>query len=59
MGLFSKISEGLKKTRENLTQGVGGIVNSFTAIDEDLLLELEDTLIMSDKIFLPIVMLPG
>ena len=48
MGFFSKISEGLKKTRENLTQGVEDIVNSFTSIDEELLEELEETLIMSD-----------
>lgn len=48
MGFFSKISEGLKKTRDNLSQSVGSLVNSFTAIDEDLLDELEEQLIMGD-----------
>ncbi len=48
MGLFSKISEGLRKTRENLSQGMENIVNSFTRIDEELLEELLDQLIMAD-----------
>ncbi len=48
MGIFSKMSEGLKKTRDSLAQGVGSIVNSFTAIDESLLEELEEQLIVAD-----------
>ena len=48
MGFFSKISEGLKKTRDNINQGMNELVNSFTTIDEELLEELEETLIMSD-----------
>lgn len=48
MGFFSKISEGLKKTRENIVQSVNELVYSFTEIDEELLEELEETLIMSD-----------
>ena len=48
MGFFSKIKEGLKKTRTSIAEGVNSIINSFTKIDEDLFEELEETLIMSD-----------
>ena len=48
MGFFSKLSEGLKKTRDNIAQSMEGLVNSFTAIDEELMDELEETLILSD-----------
>ena len=47
-GFFSKISEGLKKTRENIAGQFAAITNSFTKIDDDLLEELEETLIMAD-----------
>ncbi len=48
MGLFSKINQGLKKTRDSFMNAVTGIINSFTKIDEELFEELEETLIMSD-----------
>lgn len=48
MGFFSKISDGLKKTRDNIAQGMDSLVNSFTTIDEELLEELEEQLIMAD-----------
>lgn len=48
MGFFSKITEGLKKTRDNISHQMEGIVNSFTTIDEELMEELEETLILSD-----------
>ncbi len=48
MGFFSKIKEGLKKTRNSIAESVNGIINSFTKIDEDLFEELEETLVMSD-----------
>ena len=48
MGFFSKIKEGLKKTRTSIADGVNSIINSFTKIDEDLFEELEETLVMSD-----------
>lgn len=48
MGLFSKIKEGLKKTRGSISDGIASIVNSFTKIDEELFEELEETLVMSD-----------
>jgi len=48
VGFFSKITEGLKKTRDNISHQMEGIVNSFTTIDEELMEELEETLILSD-----------
>ncbi|MBQ3052612.1 MAG: signal recognition particle-docking protein FtsY [Clostridia bacterium] len=48
MGFFSKIKEGLKKTRNSIADSVTGVINSFTKIDEDLFEELEEILIMSD-----------
>ena len=36
MGLFSKIKEGLRKTKESMISGMQRVVNSFTKIDEDL-----------------------
>ena len=48
MGLFSKIREGLKKTRESMSASVSAMLNSFTKIDESLFEKLEDILIMGD-----------
>jgi len=48
VGLFSKITEGLKKTRDSITQQVDSVLNSFTKIDEELIEELEEILILSD-----------
>ena len=48
MGLFSKIKEGLRKTKESMISGMQRVVNSFTKIDEDLFDQLEETMIMSD-----------
>ena len=48
MGFFSKIKDGLKKTRSSIAAGVTSIVNSFTKIDEDFFEELEEILVMSD-----------
>lgn len=48
MGFFSKIKEGLNKTRASISNGVNSILNSFTKIDEELFEELEETLVMSD-----------
>jgi len=48
MGFFSKIKQGLQKTRESLSQGVTSIINSFTKIDEELFEELEEILVMAD-----------
>ena len=48
MGFFSKITEGLKKTRDSMRQRIDQVVKSFTKIDEELFEELEETLVMSD-----------
>jgi len=48
MGFFSKIKEGLKKTRTSIADSVNSIINSFTKIDEEFFEELEETLVMSD-----------
>ena len=48
MGIFSKISSGLKKTKEFLFGGIQRVLNKFTVIDEDLFDELEEQMIMSD-----------
>ena len=48
MGLFSKISKGLKKTKENMTNMIDNMLKSFTKIDESLYEELEEILIMGD-----------
>ncbi len=48
MGFFSKISEGLRKTRNSISNAVNSVLSSFTRIDEDLFEELEEILIMSD-----------
>lgn len=48
MGLFSKIKQGLQKTRASLSNSVNSIINSFTRIDEELFEELEEILVMAD-----------
>lgn len=48
MGLFSKISQGLKKTKDAMTGMIDSMLKSFTKIDEELFEELEEILIMGD-----------
>lgn len=48
MSLFSKIAEGLKKTKDSFLGGLQRIFNSFTKIDDELFEELEEQMIMSD-----------
>ena len=48
MGFFSKIKEGLKKTRDNISGQITSMLNSFTTIDEALFEELEELLVMGD-----------
>ena len=48
MGFFSKIAQGLTKTRDRLTGAIDNVISSFTKIDDELFEELEETLIMSD-----------
>lgn len=48
MGFFSKIKEGLKKTRENVVNQIDSMLKSFRKIDEELFEELEELLVMGD-----------
>ncbi len=48
MGLFSKLKEGLSKTRDNIVSGIDSIFSGFSSIDDDFYEELEETLIMGD-----------
>ena len=47
-GFFSRMVEGLNKTRENIVSGIDSIFSGFSAIDDDFFEELEETLIMGD-----------
>lgn len=48
MGLFNKIKEGLKKTRNAVMGQIDTMLKSFTKIDEELFEELEELLVMGD-----------
>ena len=48
MGLFSKIRDGLKKTRTAVVGQIDSILGSFTKIDDELYEELEELLVMGD-----------
>ena len=48
MGIFQKIRDGLKKTRDSLMKGLRRMLGSFTKIDEELFEQLEETMIMGD-----------
>lgn len=48
MGIFEKIRQGLKKTRDSISGQIAQMVNSFTRIDEELFEELEELLVMGD-----------
>ena len=48
MGLFNKIKEGLKKTRNAVMGQIDSMLKSFTKIDEELFEELEELLVMGD-----------
>ena len=48
MGFFDKLKAGLAKTREKLADKIDELLNGSTKIDDELLDELEETLIMSD-----------
>ncbi len=47
-GFFTRLKNGLKKTRDGFVGKVEQLINSFTRIDEDFFDELEETLILSD-----------
>ena len=47
-GFFARLKSGLKKTRDNIVNGIDDLFNGFSAIDEDFYEELEEILIMGD-----------
>lgn len=48
MNIFSKIAEGIRKTKNSVMGKLETLVNSFTKIDEDFFDELEELLITCD-----------
>lgn len=48
MGFFDKLKEGLKKTKNVITERIDQVLVSFGKIDEELFEELEEVLITSD-----------
>ena len=44
-GFFSRLKEGLSKTRNNIVKGIDNVFSGFSAIDEDFYEELEEILI--------------
>lgn len=47
-GFFSRLKEGLSKTRNNIVSGIDSVFGGFSSIDEDFYEELEEILIMGD-----------
>ena len=48
MGFFDKIKAGLTKTRDALSNTLGGVFSGFSQIDDDFYDELEESLILAD-----------
>jgi len=48
MGFFDKIKNGLTKTRDALSNTLGGVFSGFSEIDDDFYDELEECLILAD-----------
>ncbi len=48
MGFFDRLKAGLTKTREKLSNKIDELLGNSTKIDDELLDELEETLIISD-----------
>lgn len=47
-GFFTRLKEGLAKTRNNIVRGIDSLFNGFSAIDDEFYEELEEILIMGD-----------
>lgn len=47
-GFFSRLKEGLTKTRKTIVHGMDAVFNGFSEIDDDFYEELEEILIMGD-----------
>ena len=48
MGFFDKIKAGLTKTRDALSNTLGGVFSGFSQLDDDFYDELEESLILAD-----------
>ena len=48
MSIFSKLREGLAKTKKNVTAQLSGMFAAFTGANDDFFDELEETLILAD-----------
>ncbi len=48
MGFFDKIKAGLSKTRDALSNTLGGVFSGFSQLDDDFYDELEESLILAD-----------
>ena len=48
MGFFDKIKTGLTKTRDALSNTLGGVFSGFSQLDDDFFDELEESLILAD-----------
>jgi len=46
-GFFSRLVEGLTKTRDNIVSGIDSVFHGFSKIDDEFYEELEEILIMS------------
>lgn len=47
-GFFTRLKEGLTKTRNNIVRGIDSLFSGFSAIDDEFYEELEEILIMGD-----------
>ena len=47
-GFFSRLKEGLTKTRDNIVNGIDSVFSGFSSIDDEFYEELEEILIMGD-----------
>ena len=48
MGFFDRLKKGLTKTRENFTHNIERLIIGYADIDDDLIDDLEETLLMAD-----------
>src|SRR5699024_5906863 len=48
VNLFTRLQQGLSKTRKGITEKVDQIISQYQGIDEDLYEEIEEVLITSD-----------
>lgn len=47
-GFFSRLKNGLSKTRDNFSSGINAIFSGFSEIDDEFYEELEEQLVMAD-----------